>query len=205
MRLVVPGSTSHPARWRRCVSSFCRRPDASRSRRILGPKRLSFPLAGFGDVRRAIGPARVSFSQMQRLRPSSISALPVLDWKRASCFDNGSLSVFLARHSRTNLFSKFVPTSGTMSIGKHQNIIGPLVQELRESKGLSRAKFAEDLRAIGWDIPEGHVEKIEAREVMVKDFETLYLLRALEINQDEFWRRLAERPATRDSPVSRPT
>ena len=92
-----------------------------------------------------------------------------------------------------------------MSIGKHQNIIGPLVQELREGKGLSRAAFAEELREIGWDIPEGHVEKIEAREVMVKDFETLYILRALEINQDEFWRRLAESPATRDSPVSRPT
>lgn len=36
-----------------------------------------------------------------------------------------------------------------------------------------------------------HLEKIEMREVMVKDFETLYLLRALEIGQDEFWRRLS--------------
>ncbi len=91
-----------------------------------------------------------------------------------------------------------------MSIGKHQNIIGPLVQELREGKGISQAEFAEELRAIGWDIPEGHIEKIEAREMMVKDFETLYLLRALEISQDEFWRRVAASPATRDSPVSRP-
>ena len=97
-----------------------------------------------------------------------------------------------------------------MSIGKHQNIIGPLVQELREGKGLSRAAFAEELRAIGWDIPEGQIEKIEAREVMVKDFETLYLLRALDISQDEFWRQLAEsvpdghEAATKNSPISRP-
>ncbi len=187
------------------MSSFCRRPDASRSRRIFGPNRLSFPSAGFGDVRRAIGPARVAFSQMQSLRPSSIFALPVLDAEAASCFDNGSASEFLARHSTIEIFSNFVLPSATVSIEKHQNIIGPLVRELRKGKGLSQAEFAEKLKGIGWDISEGQVEKIEVRDAMVKDFETLYILRALEINQDEFWRRLAESPATKDSPVSRPT
>lgn len=78
-----------------------------------------------------------------------------------------------------------------MNAVKHPNIIGPLVQELRERKGLSRAEFADELKTIGWDISVNHLEKIEMREAMVKDFETLYLLRALEIGQDEFWGRLS--------------
>ncbi len=78
-----------------------------------------------------------------------------------------------------------------MNAAKHQNIIGPLVQELRERKGLSRAEFADELKTVGWDISVNHLEKIEMREAMVKDFETLYLLRALEIGQAEFWRRLS--------------
>ncbi len=88
-----------------------------------------------------------------------------------------------------------------MNAVKHQNIIGPLVQELRERKGLSRAEFADELKTVGWDISVNHLEKIEMREAMVKDFETLYLLRALEIGQDEFWRRLSENMP--ESPKSR--
>ncbi len=91
-----------------------------------------------------------------------------------------------------------------MNAAKHQNIIGPLVQELRERKGLSRAEFAEELKTVGWAISVNHVEKIEMREAMVKDFETLYLLRALEIGQDEFWRRLsANMPESPKSRASR--
>ena len=91
-----------------------------------------------------------------------------------------------------------------MNAGKHQNIIGPLVQELRERKGLSRAEFAEELKTVGWAISVNHVEKIETREAMVKDFETLYLLRALEIGQDEFWRKLsANMPESPKSRASR--
>ncbi len=91
-----------------------------------------------------------------------------------------------------------------MNAAKHQNIIGPLVQELRELKGLSRAEFADELKTVGWDISVNHVEKIEMREAMVKDFETLYLLRALEIGQDEFWCRLsANMPESPKSRASR--
>ncbi len=91
-----------------------------------------------------------------------------------------------------------------MNAAKHQNIIGPLVQELRERKGLSRAEFADELKTVGWDISVSHLEKIEGRETMVKDFETLYLLRALEIGQDEFWRKLsANMPESPKSRASR--
>ena len=43
-----------------------------RSLRIFAPRTLSFPPAGFGDVRRAIGPARIAVSAQARLRLSSI-------------------------------------------------------------------------------------------------------------------------------------
>ncbi|MDQ3199593.1 MAG: helix-turn-helix transcriptional regulator, partial [Verrucomicrobiota bacterium] len=73
-----------------------------------------------------------------------------------------------------------------MNAVKHQNIIGPLVQELRERKGLSRAEFAEELKTVGWDISVNHVEKIEMREAMVKDFETLYLFALLKSVRTNF-------------------
>lgn len=74
-----------------------------------------------------------------------------------------------------------------------KNIIGPLVRELREAKGWTQADLARELRLLRSELSEADVARIEARELMVKDFETLYLLTALQISQQESWRRLAEK------------
>lgn len=75
-----------------------------------------------------------------------------------------------------------------------RNIIGPLIRELRETKGWTQADLARELRLLRSEISETDLARIEARELMVKDFETLYLLTALQISQQDFWRRLAEKP-----------
>ena len=74
-----------------------------------------------------------------------------------------------------------------------KNIIGPLVRELREAKGWTQADLARELRLLRSELSETDIARIEARELMVKDFETLYLLSALQISQQDFWRRLAEK------------
>ena len=79
-----------------------------------------------------------------------------------------------------------------MSNENPKNIIGPLIRKLREEKGWTQADFGRELRKLKSDFSEGDVAKIEARELMVKDFETLYLLTALQISQQDFWRRFAE-------------
>lgn len=84
-----------------------------------------------------------------------------------------------------------------MNSQKTQNIIGPVVREFRERKGWSCADLARELEVIGWKVSEEQVEKIEAREAKVRDFETLYLLTALGVTQEEFWRRIAEQAPSR--------
>ena len=72
-----------------------------------------------------------------------------------------------------------------------KNIIGLLIRKLREEKGWTQADLGRELRKLKSDFSDGDVAKIEARELMVKDFETLYLLTALQISQQDFWRRLS--------------
>ncbi len=79
-----------------------------------------------------------------------------------------------------------------MSNETPKNIIGPLVRELREAKGWTQADLARELHRLQSELTESDLARIEARELMVKDFETLYLLTALQISQQDFWRRLAE-------------
>ena len=79
-----------------------------------------------------------------------------------------------------------------MSNENPKNIIGPLIRKLREEKGWTQADFGRELRKLKTEFSDSDVARIEARELMVKDFETLYLLTALQISQQDFWRRLAE-------------
>lgn len=82
--------------------------------------------------------------------------------------------------------------ANALSNQTRKNIIGPLIRELREAKGWTEGDLARELHRLQSELTEGDVIQIEARELMVKDFETLYLLTALEISQQDFWRRLAE-------------
>ena len=61
-----------------------------------------------------------------------------------------------------------------MSNENPKNIIGPLIRKLREEKGWTQADFSRELCKLKSEFSDGDVARIEAREVMVKDFETLY-------------------------------
>lgn len=78
-----------------------------------------------------------------------------------------------------------------MSNPNPKNIIGPLIRELREAKGWTQGDFARELQGLKSRLTEKDIARIEARDLMVRDFETLYLLTALGISQQDFWRRLA--------------
>ena len=52
-----------------------------------------------------------------------------------------------------------------------QNIVGPVIRELRELKGLSQEQFVARLNVSGWDLSRGTFSKIEAQIRCVTDYE----------------------------------
>lgn len=52
-----------------------------------------------------------------------------------------------------------------------RNIVGPVLRELREKKGLAQAQFVAKLNLLGWDLSRDTYAKIEAQIRWVADFE----------------------------------
>lgn len=75
---------------------------------------------------------------------------------------------------------------------EHQNIVGPVVRELREKKGLTQAQLAARLNLAGWDLSRGTLSKIEAQIRCVSDSEILRLAAGLAIDGPELLRRAAK-------------
>lgn len=65
------------------------------------------------------------------------------------------------------------------------NVIGSLITEYRKRKNLSKTKLCKmlQLHAVYLDITE--LKRIEAGEMIVKDFELIGLCKVLEIDYDE--------------------
>lgn len=62
------------------------------------------------------------------------------------------------------------------------NIIGPRVQQIRESQGLTQEELSARCNLIGWDISRGTVAKIEAQVRRTTDDEVQLLARALNVS-----------------------
>jgi transcriptional regulator with XRE-family HTH domain len=78
-----------------------------------------------------------------------------------------------------------------------RNIVGPVIRELREEKGLTQAQFVARLNIAGWDLSRDTFAKIEARIRWVADFEIFQLAEAIGIEGPELLRRAAKQKGNR--------
>ncbi len=62
------------------------------------------------------------------------------------------------------------------------NVIGPRVQQIRESQGSTQEELSARCNLIGWDISRGTVAKIEAQVRRITDDEVQLLARALNVS-----------------------
>ena len=69
-----------------------------------------------------------------------------------------------------------------------QNIVGPVIRDLRGKKGLAQAQLAAKLNLLGWDVSRGTLAKIEAQVRCVTDYELPLLASALGIEPTELLR-----------------
>lgn len=74
-----------------------------------------------------------------------------------------------------------------------RNIVGPVLRELREKKGLTQAQFVAKLHLQGLDLSRDTYAKIEAQIRWVADFEILKLAKGIGIDAPELLRRAAKR------------
>jgi DNA-binding XRE family transcriptional regulator len=74
-----------------------------------------------------------------------------------------------------------------------RNIVGPVVRELRERKGLTQAQFVAKLNLLGWDLSRETFAKIESQIRWVADFEISKLAKGLRIDAPELLRRATKR------------
>jgi transcriptional regulator with XRE-family HTH domain len=68
---------------------------------------------------------------------------------------------------------------------KTQNIVGPVIRELREKKGLTQEQLVAKLNVIGWDLSRTTFAKIEAQIRCVADYEIPVLAASLGIEPSE--------------------
>jgi len=75
---------------------------------------------------------------------------------------------------------------------EYQNIIGPVIRELRERQGLTQPQLVAKLNIAGWDLSRGTYSKIEARIRCVTDYEIFKLAAGLGIEAAELMRLAAK-------------
>ena len=69
-----------------------------------------------------------------------------------------------------------------------RNIVGPIVRQLREKKGLTQPQLAAKLNVEGWDISRETLAKIESQIRWVADFEVLKLAGGLGVEGPDLLR-----------------
>jgi transcriptional regulator with XRE-family HTH domain len=70
-----------------------------------------------------------------------------------------------------------------------QNVLGPALRNARAARGWTLKRMAEALRSEGFVCSTARLGKIEAQEAAIKDFEVLYFCAALDMTQEELWKR----------------
>ena len=68
-----------------------------------------------------------------------------------------------------------------------QNIVGPCVKALRQKQGLTQAMLAARLGALGWNIYENTITKIETGVRCVTDSEIVLLAEALRVKLRDYF------------------
>ena len=76
----------------------------------------------------------------------------------------------------------------------HQNIIGSVIREIREKRGLTQAQLVAKLNIAGWDLSRGTFSKIEARIRCVTDIELLKLAKGIGVDAPDLL-RMAQKKA----------
>ena len=66
-----------------------------------------------------------------------------------------------------------------------RNVVGPVVRQIRQRKGLTQAELCAKLNLLGWDISRDTLAKLETQVRWVADFELLKLATALRIEVAE--------------------
>ena len=73
-------------------------------------------------------------------------------------------------------------------MAEHQNIVGPVIRELRDKRGLTQAQLVAKLNIIGWDLSRGTLAKIEAQIRCVADYELPILAIGVGLDPSELLR-----------------
>lgn len=67
------------------------------------------------------------------------------------------------------------------------NIVGPLVKQIREKKGMTQEDLAARCNLLGWDISRSTLAKVEVQLRRVKDTEAVMLARALNVDINKLY------------------
>lgn len=70
-----------------------------------------------------------------------------------------------------------------------RNIVGPLIRELRERRGLTQSELMTKLNLLGWDVSRDIIARIEGQVRWVADFELVKLATVFGIDGPELLRR----------------
>jgi transcriptional regulator with XRE-family HTH domain len=76
---------------------------------------------------------------------------------------------------------------------ENQNIVGPVIRELREKKGMTQPQLVAKLNIAGWDLSRGTFSKIEAQIRCVTDDEIFKLAAGLGIEAADLIRLAAKK------------
>ena len=74
-----------------------------------------------------------------------------------------------------------------------QNIVGPVIRELRDKKKMSQAQLVAKLNLMGWDLSRGTLAKIEAQIRCVADYEIPILAASAGVVPSELLMRALEK------------
>ena len=67
------------------------------------------------------------------------------------------------------------------------NKVGPKVQQIRRSKGLTQGQLAARCNLLEWDISRGTLAKIESQSRRVTDIEVTLLARSLKVKEQRLF------------------
>lgn len=65
------------------------------------------------------------------------------------------------------------------------NVVGPLIENYRDNKHISREELAKKLQLEGLNIDRTHILRIEKGTVILKDFELIIISKLLNIDLNE--------------------
>ena len=88
-------------------------------------------------------------------------------------------------------------------MAEHQNIVGPIIRQLREKRGITQAQLAAKLNLIGWDLSRATLSKIEAQLRCVTDYEIPILALSVGMEPSDLLRLAIERTPKRRQPYER--